>query len=203
MQSLDAAARLEYASDEEKFTVLLAALCHDLGKATTTEKVEGEWRSFGHSKAGVKPTKKLLKRITRNKELLEAVVKMVRYHIAPVQFVDDGAKSAAYKRLANKLAPHVTLEMLAKLALADQQGRSADGPEPLNITDERIDLFLQKAKKAQVLHEVEKPILQGRDLLEHVEAGPEMGKLLKKAYKIQIEKGIKDKKELKRRVLKK
>ena len=32
MQALDAAAQLEYASDEEKLTILYAALCHDLGK---------------------------------------------------------------------------------------------------------------------------------------------------------------------------
>jgi tRNA nucleotidyltransferase (CCA-adding enzyme) len=203
MQTVDAAARLKYDSDDIKFIVLLAALCHDLGKPTTTEQIEGEWRSFGHSKEGVEPTKQLLKRITRNKELIETVVKMVRYHMQPIQFVENGAKLSAYKRLASKLAPQVTLEMLAKLALADQQGRNPKGHEPLEKEDTRINIFLQNAEQAQVLHETEKPILRGRDLLDVVEPGPRMGKLLKKAYELQIEEGIKDKQELKRRILSK
>ena len=58
-----------------------------------------------------------------------------------------------------------------------------------------------KAKQARVLHEVEQPVLLGRDLLDSVEPGPEMGKLLKKAYELQIEEGIKDKHELKKRIL--
>jgi tRNA nucleotidyltransferase (CCA-adding enzyme) len=203
MQTIDAAARLKYDSDDTKFIVLLAALCHDLGKTTTTEQIEGEWHSFGHSKEGVEPTKQLLKRITRNKELIETVVKMVRYHMQPIQFVESGAKPSAYKRLAAKLAPQVTLAMLAKLSLADQQGRNPQGHEPLDKIDKRIDIFLQNAEQAQVLHETEKPILSGRDLLDVVKPGPNMGKLLKKAYELQIEEGIKDKQELKRRVLSK
>jgi len=201
MQTLDAAARLDYNFEEEKWIVLLAALCHDLGKATTTKKVKGEWRSYGHSKAGMDPAKQLLKRITRNKEVIAAVVKMVRYHMAPVQFIEDAAKRSAYKRLANKLAPQVTLEMLAKLCLADQQGRSGGGHEPLEIQDERIGEFLAKAQEADVLQKTEPPVLQGRDLIDVVEPGPEMGALLKQAYEVQIEEGVNDKDELKRRVL--
>jgi hypothetical protein len=34
-----------------------------------------------------------------------------------------------------------------------------------------------------------------------VEPGPEMGRLVKKAYEIQIEEGIKNKRELKKRIL--
>jgi len=201
MQTLDATARFEYDSDKEKMIVLYAALCHDLGKATTTKKIGGEWRSFGHPQAGVKPTKRLLKRITRNKELIESVMKMVRYHMQPIQFVEGDARISAYKRLANKLAPQITLAMLAQLALADQQGRNPDGHEPLITKDPRIEIFLRNAQQAHVLREVEKPILQGRDLLDVVKPGIKMGRLLKMAYELQIEEEIKDKEELKRRVL--
>ena len=37
-------------------------------------------------------------------ELIDAVAKLVKYHMAPGQFVKNGAKAAAYKRLANKLS---------------------------------------------------------------------------------------------------
>jgi len=201
MQTVDAAAHLHYDSEEEKLIVLLSALCHDLGKATTTKKVKGEWRSYGHSKAGEEISKKLLKRITKNKDLISAVVKMVRYHMAPIQFVEDGAKYAAYKRLANKLAPQVTLEMLAKLSLADLRGRNGESHKPLDKDSQEIRAFLENAQKARVLNQIEKSVLQGRDLVDVVSPGPKMGELLKRAYEIQIEEGIDDKDELKRRVL--
>ncbi len=203
MQTVDAAAHLSYSTNDEKWIVMLAALCHDLGKAQTTKKVKGVWRSFGHSQAGEKIAKKLLKRITKNKDVIDAVVKMVRYHMAPVQFIEDGAKGPAYKRLANKLKPNVTLDMLAKLALSDQQGRNKNLYKPCDVKDERVEEFLKRAQEAHVLHTQEKPILQGRDLLGVVQSGPNMGRLLRDAYEVQIEEGISDKEELKRRILSK
>src|SRR5215212_2824815 len=38
-----------------RVTVMLAALCHDFGKPSTTEFVEGRWRSHGHAEAAVAP----------------------------------------------------------------------------------------------------------------------------------------------------
>ena len=47
----------------------------------------------------------------------------------------------------------------------------------------------------------EAPNLLGRDLVDEVEPGPRMGELVHKAYEIQIEEGIRDKEQLKQRVL--
>lgn len=201
MQALDAAAFLTYNNEQEKLIVMYAALCHDLGKIITTEKINGVWRSLGHDKEGVVLAKTLLKRITRNKIIIDSVGKLVRYHLQPEQFITNHASLSAYKRLAHKLAPHVTLEMLAKLALAEQRARNPKSHKPLTIDVPIIDEFLDKAKKANVLLAVEKPILLGRDLLDKIPPGPAMGKLLKQAYTLQLEEGITDKEELKRRVL--
>lgn len=201
MQTIDAAAALEYGSDKEKLIVMYAALCHDLGKVSTTAKNdEGEITSLGHAKESEKLTKQLLKRITNNKDLIDAVCKLVRYHMHPVQLIRGEAKSSAYKRLANKLAPS-TLRMLAKVSLADKRGRNPKGHEPLTIDDPEVAEFLKKSEELQVLESREEPVLLGRDLLDEVEAGPQLGELVRKAYEIQIEEGIKDKEELKRRVL--
>ena len=43
-------------------TVMLAAVCHDLGKPATTAFVDGRWRSPGHEAAGVAPSARLLDR---------------------------------------------------------------------------------------------------------------------------------------------
>jgi len=203
MQSLDAAAALEYNNEQEKLAMLYAALCHDLGKVTTTEKIDGVIKSLGHEIDSEKFAKKLLRRITRNRELTKKVSKLVRYHMHPLQFVDGGAKHSAYKRLAIKLAPEINLQLLGKLSLIDRRGRNAKKGKPLKKNFKDIDEFLKKAKKAKVLEKLEAPVLQGKDLLKDIDPGPEMGRLLKQAYQIQLDEGIKDKKQLKKRVLSK
>ncbi len=202
MQALDAAAQLKYVDSAQKLTALYAILCHDLGKVNTTKKVKGEIVSYGHEETGVPLAKKMLKRITRRKDLIDAVAKLVRYHMAPGQFIANGAKQPAYRRLANKLAPDITIELLAKVALADKRGRNGRGQEPLTKNIPDITAFLRNAKTAQVVYKPVEPLLLGRDLMGIVKPGPEMGKLLKKAYEIQIDEGIKDKQELLKRVLK-
>jgi len=202
LQAVDAAAQLSYSSDKEKLILMYAALCHDLGKATTTEKRDNQWTSYGHERESVRLTKKLLKRITNNKELTITICILVRYHMRPSVLVSSNASLSAYKRLAKKMSPYVTLSMLGKLALADLRGRNPKKGEPLGIHIEVIETFLKRAAEAEVLKKIERPVLLGRDLLDVMQPGPQMGIALKRAYEIQLEEGIQDKEMLKKRVLK-
>jgi tRNA nucleotidyltransferase (CCA-adding enzyme) len=207
MQSLDAAAQLPYYADqehmhadEEKFMVMLGSLCHDLGKPVT---IDDHMHFYRHEDAGVSIAKRFLKRMTGSKVLIEAVCKLVRCHMQAFTFLDQGAKPAAYKRLAVRLAPEVTVRQLGLLALTDHQGTNPQGHEPLIEKDHDLyQKFLAKAEQATVAHGPEASVLLGRHLLDVISPGPEMGKLLKEAYRIQIEEGLKDLDELKRRVLK-
>lgn len=201
MQALDAAAQLQGCEQGKKLILMFAALCHDLGKVSTTKLVDGKIISHGHAEVGARLAKKLLKRITRTKDLIMAVVKLVHSHMQPIQMIRAGAKPPAYKRLARKLAPEVTLAMLANLVRCDQLGRNPKSHDPLSGDLPELDEFLSKAEKANVLVSIEKPVLMGKDLLDCVQPGPEMGRLLKKAYQLQISKSITDKDELKRLVL--
>lgn len=201
MQAIDAGVPLEYESTEQKLIALYGLMCHDLGKVTTTKLIDGRLRSIGHEEAGVPLAKSLLKRITRRVDLINAVEKLVRHHMAPGVFPKSGAKLPAYKRLANKLAPDVTMELLAKISLADKRGRNPDSDKPLTIEISEVAQFLQMAQKANVVYKPEEPVLLGRDLEGKVEPGPRMGKLLKEAYEIQIDQGITDKDELLKRII--
>jgi tRNA nucleotidyltransferase (CCA-adding enzyme) len=204
MQALDAAARIarDLNTDQEKLILIYAALCHDLGKPTTTKEIDGRIRSLGHEQAGIKPAQQFLARITQNQALIEPVLVLVRYHMQPGQLGSSQAKPPAYKRLAKNVAPTTSLQMLGLLAFADRQGRNSKSHEPLSEKDPVIQTFIERAQNVHVLEKPEEPILQGRDLLEVMGPGPELGKLLKRAYEIQIEENITDKDELKRRVLK-
>ncbi len=199
MQAVDAAAELSYRDEQEKLYLVLAALCHDLGKATTTDE---QLRCYGHDQEGVPLAQRLLYRFTHDHYLINAVSKFVLYHMRPFALVIGKAKAAAYKRLASQLSPDVSMYQLALLALADCRGTNKNGPEPLESSFKELDEFLEKAEQAQVTYKPEPPVLQGRDLLDDMPPGPAMGVILKQAYEIQLEEGIKDPEELKRRVLK-
>lgn len=201
LQAFDAAARMRYESLPIKLIMVYAALCHDLGKVTTTQKTDEGYISYGHEVDSEEFAKLLLRRITRKKDLIDTVMVLVRHHMQPMHLVAGNAKLAAYKRLARKLAPHANLAMLADLSRADSRGRNPDTHEPLVDSDPKIELFVEMAEVAAVLETVEQPVLLGRDLMDVVKPGPEMGNLLREAYNIQIEEGITDKEVLKRRVL--
>jgi len=203
MQALDASSTISYQDVDEQLICMYAVLCHDLGKAVTTSIKGDRITSYNHAKEGVALTKAMLKRIMTHKERIACVVRLVEYHMAPLTFIKGGAKTPAYKRLALKLAPCATIEMVSKVAIADRRGRNPDGHEPLTTTSPDIIKFIAKAKRADVYQKIEQPILQGRDLLDVVKPGPQLGELVDYAYQLQIEQGIKDKQELKKLVLKK
>ena len=200
MQTLDAAAVLDkYENEDEKFLIMLGALCHDLGKAIATDE---DLHAKGHDKEGVALAKKLLKRFMNDKFLIDASCKLVRYHTKPFLLLKQKSSLNAYKRLALKISPELSLRQLALVSLCDIRGRNPKGHEPLaDVYEDKFDEFMQKVKEAQLEKGPEKPVLLGRHLFEAVKPGPEMGKLLKEAYEIQIEEGIKDWEELRKRVL--
>lgn len=204
MQTIDAAEVLVQKYDDEFDTLVLlyAALCHDLGKVTTTTEVKGVIKSIGHEKESKKLARSMMKRITHNVDLINAVSSLVLYHMTPLQFTTNNAKLSAYKRLANKLAHNVNLLMLIDLCIADKRGRNGASHEPLACDFPDVELFREKVMQAGVSTSKIEPILKGADLFDVVQPGPEMGRLLRLAYEKQIDQGIIDKKILKEYVRK-
>ncbi len=201
MQSLDAAADYqEYKSVKEKFWIMLAVLCHDMGKPVT---VDEHLHCYGHEVAGVDIAKRFLKRITNNKELISFVSKLVLYHLRPAQLLAQDVSVKAYKRLAAKLAPEVNMRQLSLVTLADLRGRNGESQLPLKEPQlaEKFLLFLKRIKNAEVEEGPEQPILKGRDFLDIVQPGKEVGELVDIAYQIQIEEGLRDRKILKAKTL--
>lgn len=201
MQTVDAAAAIPCKDEELRLILLYAALCHDLGKVSTTKEADdGMITSLQHAQEGAKLAKTMLKRVSTHKDLIDAAATLVAHHMEPIQFVENDAKPAAYKRLANKIAPY-PLSLLADLALADKRGRNPQDHTPLKGSYSDVDTFKNRAQSAQVFDQVEPRILQGADIRDIVEPGPQMGALLKRAYYIQLEEGITDKAELKKRLI--
>ena len=164
--------------------MMLGAICHDLGKPSTTAVSDGRIRSIGHEEGGVAPATALLDRLNVNTldgyDVRHAVLGLVAHHLKPGMFgksptpVSDGA----FRRLAQK----VNLELLARFAQADCNGRTG------HFDCSAIDWFLERARALGVEHQAPPPLVLGRHLLDlGVSPGPAMGVLLKTIYERQLD----------------
>jgi tRNA nucleotidyltransferase (CCA-adding enzyme) len=168
----------------QQITVMLGAVCHDLGKPPTTAVVDGRIRSIDHEQAGVEPSTALLDRLNVQTiggyDVRHHVLGMVAHHLKPLMFVKSPTPvgEGAYRRLAQK----VDLELLARLALSDCLGRSG------GFDCSGIDLFLERARALGVEHKPPDPVVKGRHLLElGVDPGPRMGEILRALYEQQLD----------------
>ena len=167
-------------------TVMLGAVCHDLGKPATTAFVDGRIRSLDHEQAGVEPTEALLDRLNVHTidgfDVRGQVIGLVAQHLKPGMFhkapnVGDGA----FRRLAQK----VDLELLARLARADCLGRTG------SFDCSAMDWFLDRARALGVEHQPPPPLLLGRHLLElGLSPGPRVGEILRQVYEKQLDGAI-------------
>jgi len=168
-------------SMENRASLVLAALCHDLGKPTTTEVTPGGVRSRGHAK-----TKDIyvqfLERIGAPSKLVERVVALCLYHLTHIDFVGSPRH---VRRLALGLSSSgETIEMLCRLVEADNSGRP---PLPKRLPDTMKHIEMM-AKELNLKSAAPQPVLLGRHLLDMgFPPGPQMGKILKLAFEAQLD----------------
>ena len=164
-------------------TLMLGAVCHDLGKPATTAVIDGRIRSPNHEEAGVAPTLSLLDRLNVHTidgfDVRAQVVGLVAHHLKPGMFrkaaqVGDGA----FRRLAQK----VDLELLARIARADCLGRTGA------FDCSAMDWFIARARSLGVEHRPPGPLLMGRHLLAlGLPPGPQIGEVLRQVYEQQLD----------------
>ncbi len=165
-------------------TVMLGAVCHDLGKPETTAIIDGRWRSPGHEAAGVPAATRILDRFNINSvdgyDVRRQVLGLVAEHLRPSAFhkTRDTVKDGAFRRLAAR----VDLELLVRFGRADCHGRGG-------VFDcSAMDWFIERARALGVEHAPPAPILLGRHLLDlGVSPGPRMGEILRAVYERQLD----------------
>jgi len=179
-----ARARIDDLDYPQQVTVMLGAVCHDLGKPPTTAVIEGRIRSLEHEEEGVAPSSAVLDRLNVHSmhgyDVRRHVLGIVANHLKPGMFakanppVGDGA----YRRLAQK----VDLELLARVAKADCEGRGG------GFDCSAMDLFVERARRLGVEHAPPEPLVKGRHLLAlGVKPGPAVGEVLKQVYERQLD----------------
>ena len=180
----EARTRIDDLGRPQRVSVMLGAVCHDLGKPATTEFIDGRIRSRNHEEAGVEPTQALLDRLNVHSmngyDVRHQVVGLVAQHLKPGMWHKSAGEvgDGAFRRLAKK----VDLELLARLAKSDCLGR----PGPFDCS--AMDWFLARARALGVEHGAPPPLLLGRHLLKlGLAPGPEIGRVLKAVYERQLD----------------
>jgi len=179
--------RIDDLDHARQVAVMLGAVCHDLGKPSTTAFSEGRIRSINHEQAGVEPATAVLDRLNVHTlggfDVRKQVVGITAHHLKPGMFamsktpVSDGA----FRRLAQK----VDLELLARVAKSDCMGRGG------GFDCSSMDRFLERARQLGVEHAPPTPLVLGRHLLSlGVPPGPRMGEILRAVYERQLDGGI-------------
>jgi len=185
LMAVDQAAPLRAGLDEPRaLTVMLATLCHDLGKPATTKLEDGHIRSRGHEEAGLEPTEALLDRwkvhSLEGYDVRAQVLALVGNHLKPGQLYDDRDRvsDGAIRRLARKCEPR----LLYLVARADCLGRTGDFPPVA------MEWFLDRVQALDVTERPPDPLLRGRDVLAlGLAPGPEVGRIVRAVYERQLD----------------
>lgn len=181
----DAFAKSEFTDDEERLTLGLAALCHDLGKPftalygpTKTNPVP-HWTNHNHENH-LAPTVSFLGRLTNEPKLVEEVLSLVKNHMKPYAFYRNGAELSTIRRLAMT----VKLDLLCKLVWFDQSGRGPTMPPDPEV----LKWLKARAEAANVLYSRPQPLVLGRDLIATfgLKPGKELGAVLKELMERQL-----------------
>lgn len=110
----------------DRFVVVMAALVHDFGKVTNTQRTADRITSHGHAEAGVEPAQAFLRSAGCPEALIARIVPLVREHM------NCGGRPTkpAVHRLVRRLVP-ATMAELVMVCGADRAGRGdPDAPNP-------------------------------------------------------------------------
>ena len=184
MQVLDEAAALR-AGAKEPLSFMLSALCHDMGKAVTTQEIGGVLHAYQHEKAGLPLVQNFLGRMTRETKLMQYVLNMTELHMKPNMLVDCNSSVKSYMKMYDRsLCP----EDLLLLAKADNLGRVGPGSDREAMCAEYAQTESRLRDMLTLYYErMSSPCLMGRDLIEAgFTPGPLFSEALAGAHKLRL-----------------
>ena len=129
--------------DEEQMVVLmLAAIFHDVGKATTTffKEKDQQWHHYGHEVESEKITRRILWDLGCN--IREKVCGLVRWHMEPFNLMKSKDAPVKMLELQHKVC---SIELLHRLKMFDMKGSVPADPETCKFDEDILDEFANLA----------------------------------------------------------
>ncbi len=156
---------------------MLTALVHDFGKVITTEEKDGVIHAYHHETAGLPMIHSFLKRLTNETALIQYVLNLSELHMKPNVMAQAKSSVKSTNKLFDRAKESVDL---IHLALCDSLGKLP----PVDCKDTETFLF----ERLQIFEEyMERPYVQGRDLIEHgLKPDETFSELLAYAHKLRL-----------------
>lgn len=170
--------------------LLLAALCHDLGKPITcTEDERGHLHFYGHERAGARMAAERMQALRFSRAEVERVRTVVRAHLRPGHLSrvrGPVTRRAVYRffRAAGSAGVEVMLLSIADHLATWGPNLQADRwARRLAVGETLLGHYFERQKEAVS----PAPLITGRDLMAElgVEGGPEVGRLLEAVREAQ------------------
>lgn len=162
---------------EQPLWFLLAALCHDFGKAVAIQDDHGRIRALGHEEAGIPLAKRFLGRMTREIKLHRYVANMVQLHMRPNIMAAQNSSRKAFARLFDQSVSPADLILLAQ---ADALGRTID--QDYAPTQAKLRAQLEDFNEL-----MSRPYVKGADLLSlGFEPDTDFSEALSYAHKMRL-----------------
>jgi len=182
-------------SEEDRFVLVMSAICHDFGKpCTTVLQEDGRITSYGHDAEAEPLVRSFMERIGCPEKYIARVLKLVTSHMATIAYNKKGPSSRNIRRLAKRLwdkkdAHRETIYRLVLLCVADSMGT---GSNPGYAAEMSV---ASKAHEMEYYHGVPDaivPYLTGKDLIDAgLKPGPQFAKILGEAQQLQDDEEIK------------
>lgn len=192
MHAVDEAAfHLSDISHSRRVTVMLATLCHDLGKATTTEMLDGRWRAHGHADAGVPLAAAVLDRLNVHTidgfDVRTQVLELVRLHMRIGEIHRAHLKGQKVEGQIRKLSRFVELDLLNRVHHADSFSRN-NNDLGYSFSTETQDWFGEAIRNLKVEVAAPERIVMGRDLIAlGMKPSKQFAPILEHFYERQLE----------------
>ncbi len=191
--------RLSRLGQEKALGLILAALYHDVGKPSTSawERKHGRMvlTNIKHDVRSEEIARQAFDRLKVHSwngyDLRKICLILIRSHhrASELWLNRKSVTKKAFNRLVHDTAGEV--ELLVLLDAADRAGRRVPLVKGL---DRPARWLLGKLEEMRISQESIRPLVLGRDLIAlGIEPGPEMGKMLKRLYTLQLDNAFEDK----------
>lgn len=154
------------------FSFMMSSLVHDLGKAVTTEEINGKIHAYNHESAGLIIVKEFLSGITSEKDVISYALNMTLLHMKPFVMLRANSSMKAFNRLFDE---SVAPKDLIYLALSDNSRKCEGAKEALL---QKLDTFNEVMSR---------PYVQGSDLIAAgLTPGKRFSEILAFAHKLRL-----------------
>ena len=184
MQVLDEAAALREEA-REPLWFMLAALCHDFGKAAATEEINGALHAYGHERLGLPLAERFLGRITSEVKLTKYVLNMTELHMQPNKKAREASHEKSFMTMFDQ---SICPEDLLLVAKADHMGRMEPGMKREPVAESYAETERRLREMLAVYQDrMSRPYVMGRDLIAAgMQPGPLISEALAYAHKLRL-----------------